>query len=394
MKQTITRKLLALVAAALVGSALESGVLAQNDQALTITRTVDPSQLISINLNGFSGEALSTLKFDLEVLGFTVKSASEAQYQVNGSNNGQVEGRLLATASKAQIFGKAYSGGTARSQAHALANDIIAALRQVKGIAQTRIAFKGVTGDTSEAYVADYDGFNPVMVTSDRSIVAAPTWVPGKRVLYYTSYRLGNPDIYSQSLQTGERKVIARYTGLNTSAAISPDGTRIAMILSKAGSPDLYVANADGTGLKQLTQTKEDESCPCWSPDGTTICFTSRVNHRAELFTIPSGGGTMKKLRTMGVINVTEPDWSPDGSMIAFTANMGSFQICVLELKTGNTKVLTGGEDPSWAPNSRTLAFTRRTRAKNVVSLLDVPTKQVKDIAQISASCSQVGWAR
>lgn len=385
-----------MLAGILLGGATGSG---QDGQPLVIERTADQSEIIPINLSGYSGEVLATLKFDLEAVGFKSQSAEVSKYQVTGSNNGNVEGRLTVSGSKVEVFAKAYQGGSLRTQAHALADDIIAALRHCKGIAQTRIAFKGVTGDTSEIYLADYDGHGPdgrgpVAITSDHTIVAAPAWAPGGKMIYYTSYKLGNPDVYSHDLTTGARKIVARYTGLNTSAAISPDGQHIAMILSKAGSPDLYVGNADGTNLKQLTTTKEDESSPCWSPDGKTICFTSRMNGRPQLFTIPAGGGAMKRLPTSGVLNTTEADWSPDGQFIAFTANMGSFQICVLELKTGTVKVLTAGEDPSWSPNSRTLIFNRRVGGKNIVSLLDVPTKQVKDIAQISANCSQACWAR
>jgi Tol biopolymer transport system component len=56
--------------------------------------------------------------------------------------------------------------------------------------------------------------------------------------------------------------------------------------------------------------------------------------------------------------------------------------------------VLVTGEDPSWSPNSRTLIFTRRTGGRYVLSVLDVFTKQVKDIARISGNDSQPAWAR
>ena len=196
-------------------------------------------------------------------------------------------------------------------------------------------------------------------------------------------------------MATGARKVVARYTGLNTSPTLSPDGSHLAMILSKAGSPDVWVAAADGGGPRQLTTTREDESSPCWSPDGRTLCFTSRASGRAALYTIPAGGGAMRRLTTEGAYNCTEPDWSPDGKYIAFTSLMGTFQIFVVEVATGKTTRLADGEDASWAPNSRTRIMARRGGGgKYVLSLLDVQTKRVKDIAQISGSCSQPAWAR
>ena len=62
----------------------------------------------------------------------------------------------------------------------------------------------------------------------------------------------------------------------------------------------------------------------------------------------------------------------------------------------GDAKVITEGEDPSWAPNSRTLVFARRTSkfGPRKLSLLDWPTGHVKDIAQVAGSSSQPSWSR
>jgi TolB protein len=337
------------------------------------------------------------LRFDLEIAGFKfVTEADEScQYALKGSNAGQVEGRLTDTVKKAALLAKAYSGGTVRSQAHALADDVVLAITGKPGIARTKIAFKVTQGQSTEIYVGDYDGHNAVQATHDISIVAAPTWRPGHRVLFYTSYKLGNPDIVSQDLDSGRRLVVARYSGSNISPAVSPDGRRVAMILSKSGSPDLYVANVDGTGLKQLTQTREDESSPCWSPDGRTICFATKIEGRRTLAQVSTDGGALKRIPTSGVVNPSEPDWSPDGKYLAFTAQMGGFEICLVKAGGGEAKLLTSGEDPCWAGNSRTLIFTKRGAAgKRILSLLDVPTKQSKDVQQNFGVCSQPSWGR
>lgn len=371
-------------------------LLGQTEQPkIVIQKWVDPSKEIPISISGFTGEVAAALKFDLEVMGCKVVSPEQASYSIEGSNEGNVQGRLFIAQTKNQLLGKAYSGGTLRDQTHTFADDIIFALTGVKGIAQTKIAFKVDFGSTSEIFISDYDGFNPIQVTHDNSIASAPSWVPGKMMLVYNSYKSGFPDIYSHELSSGIRKVIARYSGSNISPAVSPDGKRVAMILSKAGSPNLYVANIDGSGLQRLTTTKEGESCPCWSPDGNTICFTSRSSGSTALYTIPSTGGQMKRLQTIGAINGTEPDWSPDGKMIAFTAQMGGFQICIVPAGGGEAQILTAGADPSWAPNSRTIVFTRSTaRGTRSLSLLDVYTKRVKDCSHIKGSCSQPVWAR
>jgi TolB protein len=365
------------------------------DKPPTITIEAPAQRLIPISLSGYSGEVQSVLRFDLEVAGFEVVSAESAQFNVSGSNQSSVEGQVVERATNARVLeNRRYQGGTLRSQAHAFADEIVLKITGQPGIARTKIAFRGQTGSNTEIYIADYDGANAVAVTRDNALVAAPAWVPGRRILYYTSYRSGGPDVYSHNLDTGERRVIAQFPGLNTSAAVSPDGRRVALILSKGGSPDLYVCDADGSNLKQLTRTREDESSPCWSPDGRTICFVSRQGGAPALYTISADGGAMRRLRVVGAGSVSEPDWSPDGKWIVFTAMRRVFEICVVPADGGEARTVATGYDPSWAPNSRTVIFTRRDKDRQTLSLLDVPTKRVKDVAQTLGNYSQPSWAR
>jgi TolB protein len=102
----------------------------------------------------------------------------------------------------------------------------------------------------------------------------------------------------------------------------------------------------------------------------------------------------MTRLKVGGVVHCTEPDWSPDGKQIAFTRSAGEFTIYVVPAGGGDAKAITPGEDPSWAPNSRTLAFTRGKGGSRKLSLLDVPTGRVKDVAKVTGNCSQPSWAR
>ncbi len=367
-------------------------------QEISIQTTINvmgQTKPIPVCLEGFSGEVAGVLKFDLYVQGFSFVAPDAAQFKISGSNAGNVQGYVTDLVGKQTKFSRSYNGASLRRQAHAFADDIVEAITGKKGIGQTKIAFKAQTaGGNGEIYLADFDGYNHQAVTHDNTIVAAPTWVPSQLALYYTSYQPGNPDIFYHNLSTGERRIIAGFSGLNTSAAVSPDGTKLAMILSRSGSPDIWVCNADGSNMKQLTHTPEDESSPCWSPDGQWICFATKLNSRRALAKIPAGGGAVERISTAGAPNPTEPDWSPDGKWIAFTSQMGDFNICVVPAGGGTPAVLVTGEDPSWSPNSRTLVFTRRSGGRYALSVLDAMTKQVKDIARISGNDSQPAWAK
>jgi TolB protein len=375
--------------------ALAGSVLAQGDKIQIEGRANRLGDMppIWISMSGFSGETDEVLKFDLYVQGFNFTNTDGAQYILTGSNNGNLQGRVTDKFNKGTLVSKAYTGGSMRRQAHTFADDFVEALGR-KPIGKTKIAFKADSGSTSEILVADFDGFNSQAVTRDGSIVAAPAWVPKQFALYYTSYKLGNPNIFFHDLSSGQRQLFSHFSGLNTAAAVSPDGRRVAMILSKGGSPDVYVINADGSGLKRLTVTREDESSPCWTADGESIVFATKVNERRALCKVPAAGGQVQRISTVGASNPTEPDCSPDGKWIAFTRQTRDFEICVVPAGGGEATILVSGADPSWAPNSRTLVFTREQNHRRYLSLLDVPTKQVKDISRISGSNSQPSWAR
>jgi TolB protein len=348
-------------------------------------------------MQGFTGETASVLTFDLYVQGFTFVPESQAQYVIKGSNAGNVTGSLTDLAARKTLISRAYHGASERRQAHAFADEIVHEIRNTKPIGSTKIAFKSqAPGGNGEIYIADFDGYGAQPITSDGTIVAKPAWMSGHQALFYTSYARGNPDIFLHNLATGQRSVIASYSGLNTSAASSPDGSRLAMILSKSGSPNVWVCDANGSSssLRHLTKGLEDSS-PCWSPDGQWICFAAKPAARRRLGKVPAGGGEVQYFNTAGVANPTEPDWSPDGKWIAFTSQAHDFSICVMAADGSiGPVVLADGQNPSWSPNSRTLVYNHGPAGHQTLAALDVFTKQTKDCHRTAGSNSQPAWAR
>ncbi len=385
-------------AAALVSTAASTLVAPAQEASFKVYGKADPSAPIPISISGFTGEVASTLRFDLEVAGCAVVSPEQAAVLVHGTNGARLEG-FVSDRAKNYLLSKAYTGASQRQLAHSFADDVIFALTQTRGIARTQVAFKvKAPNNTGEIYVADYDGHGAQAITADRAIIAAPSWGPGSKWLAYTSYKLNNADIFSHNIETGERHIVARYGGSNLGPSVAPGGRLVAMVLSKGGKPDLYVADIRGRGLQQLTHSREGGgvASPCWSPDGQTICYVSSDDGSAQLYRIGSNGGAPQRIRTVGVYNATEPDWSPDGKWINFTTQRGAnFEICLVPAAGGDVQSLATGQDATWAPNSRTLMFCKRGKGGPLtLSLLDVPTKRVKDVPLNLGNCSQPTWAR
>ena len=106
----------------------------------------------------------------------------------------------------------------------------------------------------------------------------------------------------------------------------------IAFVSDRGGSYQIHLMNADGTGIRQLTEGPGENAKPAWSPDGSQIAFTSDRDGNQEIYIMQSDGS--------GQTNFSDhpgddrwPAWSPDGSAIAFVANIEGFdQLTVLGL--------------------------------------------------------------
>ena len=342
--------------------------------------TVSKSDKLSIAIGGLSPADAKILSTDLTLSGaFSVVSADKGQFQVGGL--GVVKDRGGKT-----VLQSSYNG-SARGKIHAFADDIIETLTGVKGFAHTKIAFVATKTGKKEIYTCDADGSNVVQLTRDNAISVAPSISPDAHKLAYTGYQSGYADVYEIDLGSGARNRILKYPGTNSGAAYSPDGSRLAVTLSKDGNPELYVTG--GLGAKRLTHTKGVESSPTWSPDGSEIIYSSDEHGGPQLYRISSGGGGARALST-GHGYCTEPNWSPDGKKVAFNTRSGGFQVTILDLNGGGTRSVGEGQDPVWGANSRHILFA----SGGSLVLLDTLTGQRITVVSGLGRISEPTWSR
>lgn len=146
--------------------------------------------------------------------------------------------------------------------------------------------------------------------------------------------------------------------------AWSPDGTKIAFASDRAGNFDIYVMNTDGTGVKQLTSEPRDDRFPAWSPDGTKIAFRGYAGATggAQIFTMsPDGTGAHPIPHTGGG---DQPSWAPDSRRIVFTDTVAlpGPALEIADTSSGAISPLTSGASdryPAWSPDGKSIAFRR-----------------------------------
>jgi len=121
---------------------------------------------------------------------------------------------------------------------------------------------------------------------------------------------------------------------------------------------DLFTVQADGEGLRQLTETREFEQHPSWSPDGKQIAYT-----RGDVMTnidiwVMNDDGTKARRLTEHPERDSRAAWSPDGSQIAWVSQRdGDVAVWLMDADGGNPRKLAKGREPSWSPDGRCIAF-------------------------------------
>lgn len=330
-----------------------------------------------------SVEFVRTLRNNLTLSGwFTHAARGQGHFLVTGSVQRQgetlrVQCQVLGAGDRQALVNRSYTEPVARTRrvAHRVADDIVEALTGRPGMAQSRIAFVGHVGTAKELYLADADGRGVQQLTRDNSISVAPAWGPDGRSLYYTSYVQRFPDILKVELDTGRRARVSAEPGLNTGAAISPDGRTMALVLSRDGNPELYVKDMASGRLTRLTRTPTSvEASPCWSPDGRSIVYVSDSSGRPQLYLVARDGGEPRRLRLRGSENVS-PDWGRNG-WIAYASRIGrNYHVHIVHPETMEIRQISSGagdyEDPSWAPNGRHLVCSFKSGPASGVYLLD-----------------------
>jgi len=240
---------------------------------------------------------------------------------------------------------------SARMAARKLSDAMCEAYGQQKGFACDRIAFVNRKGaDNADLCMSYPDGMDIRQLTADAAGTVGPRWKDANTILY-TSLKSG-PQIWEYDVANEKRREKWSFKGLTTGAAVSPDGKRVAIILSFQGNPELYII--EGNNYTRLTKTPNaSEGCPSWSPDGKKIVYVSDETRHPQLYIIDVATRQKRRLTSKGSQNV-EPDWGKDGR-ITYVSNGVVKVIDPAEGESSARAVTkTGGwRHPSWARDGR-----------------------------------------
>jgi TolB protein len=189
--------------------------------------------------------------------------------------------------------------------------------------------------------------------------------------LAFVSTRDGNYAIFEMNADgRGEHRLTSADPDASSPAALffqvepswSADGARIAFSSRREGTFDIYVMNADGTGTKRLTSTKESESHPTWSPDGGKIAFARGGS--GDIYVVNADGSNVHRISDP-LAEESDPTWSPDGEWIAYarrTPGTAIQEVWIMHPDGSDSRAVTtqGAKTftPAWSPDSSRIVFS------------------------------------
>jgi len=231
------------------------------------------------------------------------------------------------------------------------------------------------SADGSQLIFSSPDASSPGLFRMSLEPGAVPSLLPGPTAgAVWPTLRSGrlvfsrgsmDSNVWRQEIVSGHAqgtpvRIIAS-SAPDGSAQYSPDGSRIALMSSRSGYPEIWTCGADGQRCIQLTSLNGPYTgSPRWSPDGARIAFDSAATSDFDIYVIDANGGVAKRLGR-GDDNGVAPSWSRDGKWIYFSSRQGGqAEVWKVESRGGTRIQVTrnGGFLALESPDGNTLYYT------------------------------------
>ena len=299
------------------------------------------AQKFTVSIQVANGAYSKCLAKNLEISGlFTVRG--DGTIKVSGASGAmKAEGRGKVVSS-AEAFSDDKS---ARMAARRFADAMCEAFGNQKGFALDRVLFlnRGKSAGRgqvrpSEMCVSYPDGYDVKQLTGDGRMTIFQRWKDRDSVMYISDLK-GSPQVWELDTATGTRRQKWSLKGSPDGIAVSPDGTKVAAILTVHGNPELYVISGDR--FVRLTNTPlASEGQPAWSPDGKKIAYVSNEARNPQIFVkrggaqiavmSPAEGDVSAELVTPEG-NWEHPSWSRDMRHLVASRDKALFIIDTLK---------------------------------------------------------------
>jgi Tol biopolymer transport system component len=255
-----------------------------------------------------------------------------------------------------------------------------------------KIVFVCYVKQIDQICLMNADGSDRRQLTDFAATTFYPSLSPDGQTVYFSSKRSGGFEIYSIDVSGDGLQRLTREIGSLYAPELSPGGDLI--LFTNHGS-GLWVMKPDGDNPRPLTF--RDDIDPTWSPDGSMIAFASSRNGERQLYVANADGSNVRQVTDLNNMG-GRSTWSPDGTRLAFYR--GPFEdrnIYIINIDgTGLVRLTDGGDNlgPSWSPDGNWIAFTSFRDGNNEIYIIRPDGTGLTRLTNTSISDWQPRWGR
>ena len=262
-----------------------------------------------------------------------------------------------------------------------------------------RVAFISNRDGTSDVYVAEVDGGRVTRLTNSPASEGPPRWLADGRVVY-SVWANDTARVYATAATGGDAALIATVPQTR-GASISPDGKRLLYSAGRMPKSVLTISNIDGTNPRALfsADTSAIVFNAVWSPDGNRIAYARADTLRGPLnvWIADADGSHPKRLTNIPTTEGSPqwPDWSPDGKRLAVQVGKynrdkpseNTAHIWIVDLNGVATKLAPHDrpfldETPSWFPDGKRIAIQSDRTGQMEVWIVSIDGKEATQLTK------------
>ncbi len=354
----------------------------------------------SDNFKIFKNNKSSFLDFTLP--NTLIKLFKNAEYVVQGETGYMLNDQIYVKLKIYDLFLKQYklyknfygSKIYYRRIAHKISNNILKRLTDETSVFEDKILYVTNATGIKQIAISDYDGGGEHFLTSYKTINISPKLYGN--ILYFTSFRSGNPKIFIKNLKTGGVKTLISKGNFSAGADLSPNGDKIVAMFENGGDADIGIFNIKGKLLTKVTDNIFNESSPVWSHNGKYIAFVSNRSGTPQIYTYNINSKKINRL-TFTSNYSSYPSWGFNDEYIYFSSKInGFFQICRVSTSLMHYEQLTfdraNHEFPTVSKNGKYLLYSKSKGNNRQLFIKSIETGKIFRVTHDNFDYSYPAW--
>jgi TolB protein len=219
-----------------------------------------------------------------------------------------------------------------------------------------QILYQSDRGGKWHLYLMAEDGGARRALTSGDSNNNFPDWSPDNEHVAFVSDRDGNEDVYVMKLDGSGLRNLTLDAGRDIHPYWAPDNETLLFNSTRdAGRFQIYEVAIDGTRLRRLVESPDDDTCARIAPAGDCFVYLANLAAGRDDVLVRQRDGSQPEPITSDAARDGWPAWTPDGRVVYSSDRSGTFSLYVREIESGKDTRLTTPEAP-WADGRATVS--------------------------------------